>query len=328
MCTLRSVNIASFPQEGREWKPDPSTINLGPIPPFEDKIIKEDGRYRVWVDSLGITQMGFQDDWKDGWSGFATRVFMDFPVKNWKDFLQMKKRYNPKDFRRYPKNWDEIVKTYGKRDYPLSVEIGGPFWWTRDMVGLKKIMTGIYKEPDFIKEIMDFCAEFHMEALKKALEDVNVDYVMLNEDVGYKKGPMIGPEAVKKFMGPAYREIVKFFQDRDVKVIGVDSDGNVEPLIPVWLELGINCVSPCEVASGMDVVKLGKQYPRLVMIGGIDKRELAKDKKAIEKEVLYKVPTLVERGGYFPGVDHAVPPDISLENFKYFISLLKKICDG
>jgi uroporphyrinogen decarboxylase len=62
------------------------------------------------------------------------------------------------------------------------------------------------------------------------------------------------------------------------------------------------------------------------MSGGIDKRELAKDKAAIEREVMRKVPPLVERRGYFPGVDHAVPPDVPLENYKHFISLLKKIC--
>jgi uroporphyrinogen decarboxylase len=62
------------------------------------------------------------------------------------------------------------------------------------------------------------------------------------------------------------------------------------------------------------------------LTGGIDKRELAKDKAAIRKEVMRKVPPLVKRKGYFPGVDHAVPPDISLENFKYFVSLLKETC--
>jgi len=214
-CTLRSVNITSYPWEGFEWKLD-----------------------------LGVTQMGFQSDWKDGWSGFATRVFIEFPVKNRKDFLEMKKRYNPKDPERYPKNWSKIAKANRKRDYPLSVNIRGPFWWTRDMIGLNRIAIGIYKEPEFIREIMDFCAEFHVEALHRALEDVDVDYVIVSEDMAYKKGPMIGPETVKKIMGSAYREIVKFFRGHGVKVIGVDSDGNVEPLIPVWLELGINCITP------------------------------------------------------------------------------------
>jgi len=325
--TLRSVNVTSYPSEGFEWKPSPSAIDIGPIPPFEYRIIKEDERYRVWVDSLGVTQRGFQDDWKYGWSGFATRVFMDFPVKNRKDFLEIRKRYNPKDPKRYPKNWDEMARTYRKRDCPLSANMRGPFWWTRDMVGLNKIAVGIHTEPEFIKEIMDFCAEFQVETLHRAFDDVDVDYIIMSEDMGYKNGPMIGPEAVKKYMGSAYREIVKFLRDHGVKVIGVDSDGNVELLIPVWLEFGINWISPCEVAAGMDVVELGKKYPRLVMSGGIDKRELAKDKSAIEREVMYRVPPLIKRRGYFPGVDHAVPSDVSLENYKHFVSLLKKLCE-
>ncbi|RLI36811.1 hypothetical protein DRO55_02745 [Candidatus Bathyarchaeota archaeon] len=325
-CTLGTRGITSYPSEGFEWSPSQHAVNLGPIPPFEYKILHEDERYRIWVDSLGVTQLGFQDDWKHGWSGFATRVFMDFPVKNWKDFEEIKKRYNPRDPRRYPKNWDRIAKAYKKRDFPLCILIRGPFWWTRDMVGLKGIATGIYREPELIKEIMDFCAEFHIETLHRALDDIGGEYVILNEDMGYKKGPMIGPEAVKKFMGEAYRELVKFFNDHGIKVILIDSDGNVEPLIPVWLELGINGITPCEVAADMDVVKLGRQYPNLILMGGIDKRELAKGKEAIERELMYRVPPLVERKGYFPGVDHAVPPDISLENFKYFVSLLMKLC--
>ncbi len=325
-CATRLRGLASGPAEGFKWEPSPNAVNMGPIPPFEYRIISEDERYRVWVDSLGVTQRGFQDDWKDGWSGFATRVFMDFPVKNRADLLEMRKRYNPKDPLRYPKNWSDFVKPFKNRDYPVSVTVSGPFWWTRDKIGLKRIATGLYREPELVKDVMDFCAEFYTETLQKALEDIEVDSVTINEDMGCKGGPMIGPGTMKKYMGPAYRMFTKFFRDHGVKVIIVDSDGNVEPLIPVWLELGINGITPCEVASDMDVVKLGRQYPNLILVGGIDKRQLAQGKDAIKKEVMYKVPPLVKRRGYFPGVDHAVPPDISLDNYRYFVSLLKELC--
>jgi len=325
-CILRMRGITTFPQEGFEWTPDPSSINIGPLPPFKHRIIREDERYRFWIDCLGITQMGFRDDWKNGWSGFATRVFIEFPVKNRRDFLEIKKRYDPKDPRRYPKNWGELVRAYRRRDYPLGATIRGPFWWTRDMIGLKGIAVGIHREPEFIEEIMDFCADFHIEVLHRALDDLDLDFVLMSEDMAYKKGPMISPDAVRKYMGSAYKRMIKFFRDHSVKVIGIDSDGNIEPLIPIWLEFGINWITPCEVAAGMDVVKLGESYPRLVMSGGIDKRELAKDRRAIENEVMHRVPPLIERRGYFPGVDHAVPPDVSFKNFKYFVSLLKEIC--
>ncbi len=325
-CTIGSVGIASYPGEGFDWKPGPSSINLGPTPPFEYKILRADERHRVWRDSLGIVQMGFQEDWMDGWSGFATRAFMDFPVKNMRDFLRMKKRYDPKDPKRYPENWDELAEAHQKRDHPLSVVIRGPFWWTRDMTGLRKIATGIYKEPELIRKIMDFCADFQTGVLDRALDTVDVDYVIVAEDMGYKNGPMIGPETMREFMGHAYRAITDFFRGHGVRTILVDSDGYVEPLVPVWLELGINGTTPCEVAAGMDVVKLGEEFPKLVIMGGIDKRKLARGKEAIREEVMYKVPPLVKRKGYFPGVDHAVPPDISLENFRYFVELLRQLC--
>jgi uroporphyrinogen-III decarboxylase len=76
----------------------------------------------------------------------------------------------------------------------------------------------------------------------------------------------------------------------------------------------------------MDVAKLGKRFPRFVLMGGLDKTKLARGKEAIREEVLRKVPPLVKRGGYFPGVDHAVPPDISMENYAYFVSLLRELC--
>jgi uroporphyrinogen decarboxylase len=325
-CTIGSRSFVTYPSEGFAWKPNPNAVNLGPDPPFEHRVLESDERYRIWTDSLGITQRGFQEDWKDGWMGFATRVFMDFPVKTREDFERIKRRYDAADPDRYPSDWDRIAAEFRDRDYPVCVTIRGPFWWTRDMTGLKKIVTGIYREPEFIKELMDFCAEFQIQVLERAFTDVEVDAVILNEDMGYKNGPMIGPDSVMEFMGEAYKMMSDFLRGHGVRVILVDSDGNCEPLIPVWLKLGINGITPNEAMAGMDVVKLGRRFPHLVMMGGIDKTRLARGREAIREEVMYKVPPLVKRGGYFPGVDHAVPPDISLENFSYFVSLLRELC--
>jgi len=325
-CGLNSKDITSNPSEGFAWKPSERAVNLGPIPPFPVRVLRENGRYRIWVDSLGITQKGFQDDWRNGWSGFATRVFIDFPVKNKRDFEDIKRRYNPKSPERYPKNWKKLVKEYKRRDYPLGASIRGPFWWTRDMMGLKGMLMAIYKEPELVNEIMEFCAEFHIEALLRALEDVELDYVMINEDMGYKKGPMISPKTFRRFMSHPYKRLTDFFRSHGIMVIIVDSDGNVESLIPLWLEAGVNGLSPCEVAAGMNIVDLRKKYPRLVIMGGLDKRELAKDRESIRREICSKVPFMVGKGGYFPAVDHATPPDVSLKNFEYFVSLLKNIC--
>jgi len=106
----------------------------------------------------------------------------------------------------------------------------------------------------------------------------------------------------------------------------VDSDGNIDELIPLWLEGGVNGFLPMEVAAGMDAVALRKKYGKnLILIGNIDKRALIKNKEAIRKEVMSKVPYLLSQGGYFPTIDHAVPPDVPFENYMYYLQFLRKI---
>jgi len=325
-CNLRSVNITSYPSEGFKWAPSDTLLNLGPIPPFKYRVIREDERYRVWVDSLGVTQLGFQDDWRNGWSGFATRTFIDFPVKSRDDFEKIKKRYDPNSRERYPAKWPSLVERLRERDYPVAMTLRGPFWWTRDMMGLEGMLLAFYRDSSLVEDVLEHYLEFHLRVLPRALEEVEVDYVVFNEDMAYKAGPMISPGMFRDYMSPVYSEICRMLRSHGVEVLVVDSDGNAEPLIPELIRAGVNGITPCEVAAGMDVLELRRKYPRLVLFGGIDKRRLARSRRDIEKEVYRKVPPLVETRGYFPGVDHAVPPDVSFQNFSYFVSLLKKIC--
>jgi len=76
----------------------------------------------------------------------------------------------------------------------------------------------------------------------------------------------------------------------------------------------------------MDVVAMRKKFGRnLIIEGGIDKRVLSKGKKEIEEEVNKKVPELLKDGGYFPGIDHSLPPDVPLENYLYYLKLIREI---
>jgi len=146
------------------------------------------------------------------------------------------------------------------------------------------------------------------------------------EDMCYKTGPLISPAMVRKFMMPRYKKITDLLHSYGVDVIFLDSDGNVEQLIPLCLEVGINLIWPFEVAAHNDAVALRKKYGKnLILSGTIDKRALAKGRGAIREEVMSKVPFLLEQGGYFPSVDHLVPPDVTFENYCYYINLMREI---
>ena len=98
----------------------------------------------------------------------------------------------------------------------------------------------------------------------------------------------------------------------------VDSDGDVTQLIPFFIEGGVDGILPFEVAAGMDIRKVRQEYPDLLIAGGIDKREIAKGKEAIDRELESKIPFMAQSAGYIPYIDHSIPPDVSFENFIYY----------
>ena len=63
----------------------------------------------------------------------------------------------------------------------------------------------------------------------------------------------------------------------------------------------------------------------MILSGAIDKRTLIKGKEAIREEVMSKVPFLLEQGGYLPTIDHWVPPDVTFENYCYYINLMREV---
>lgn len=141
-----------------------------------------------------------------------------------------------------------------------------------------------------------------------------------------KTGPLCSPEQFREFMLPCYQKVTGYLRSQGIDILMVDSDGNNDLIVPLWLEGGVNGLYPLEIASDTDPIALRKKYgKKLVMFGGIDKRVLAKDKAAIEEHVLSFVPWMISQGGFTPFPDHLVPPDVPFKNFKFYWDLVKKI---
>jgi uroporphyrinogen decarboxylase len=104
----------------------------------------------------------------------------------------------------------------------------------------------------------------------------------------------------------------------------VDSDGLVDELVEVMFHHGVNSFFPFEVQAGNDAAAYRRRYPSMSVWGGLDKRALAADKTAINRE-LDRATELFSLGGYVVGFDHAIPPDVPWENFRYFVEELKTI---
>ena len=90
----------------------------------------------------------------------------------------------------------------------------------------------------------------------------------------------------RTFLTPRYKRVTKFLRDKGVDIGIVDTDGDCWELIPLFLEAGITGLYPFAVQSGMDIVEVRKKYPRLQIIGGLNKEAIAKSHQSIDEELI------------------------------------------
>jgi len=300
-------------------QPDMDTgVSFRMIPTFEEKVLEHRNGHYVVQDWMGaITEISDEYDYSyiRNPVDFVTRKWHKFPVETRDDWEEMKPRFDPKHPERYPADFDERCAALRQRDYPLTVNLNGPFWQLREFCGFERLCTMMLTDPGFVHEMARFWAAFCVAALKRLLERVTPDSLHFSEDMAFKEHPMISPEMTREFCAPCYRDIIDEAKGAGVPVIALDSDGRVDLLIPVWLECGINCVDPMEVAAGNDIVALRARYgKRLAFCGGIDKRAMAAGGGTLKAE-LARIQPVIESGGYIPGCDHGVPPDVPWANY-------------
>lgn len=292
-----------------------------PLPLFEREVYEEDEVNIIFKREYDGKIVKTRKD------GTSMPFFMEYPVKNRKDFEDIKYRFDPENPGRIPDSFEKKIEEYKKRDYVLQTggtPFSGFFSILREMMGVEATLLNFYDDPEFIVEMLEFFTDYHIRLNKKVASKVDVDYVYIWEDMSYKNGPLISPAFFKEFILPYYKKFTSSMGQYGIKNFFVDTDGNFESLIPLFMEGGVTGIFPFEVRAGMDVEKIRGKYPDLIIMGGIDKTALSRDKGAIKKEV-EKAKRTIATGGYIPYTDHAVPPDVSFENYKFFRKELAQV---
>ena len=246
-------------------------VSLWFEPPFTEVMLEDHGDWAIVRNSYGVVER----NWKDR-SGFP--CWIRGPVENREDWERIKaERLRPILADRVPENWSTLVEEFRDRDYPLWLGDfpAGFYGGARQLLGQEQVLTAFYDTPQLIRDIMDDLADYYVALYDQVLQEIDVDACFIWEDMCYKNGPLISPAMMREFMLPNYKKLTGCMRDHGIKVIMVDTDGDARAIIPLFIEGGVNVVMPCEVNAAMDVVELREAFPRLGLIGGIDKTKIA-----------------------------------------------------
>ncbi len=329
----------TWPETAERWSReggyDPATTDFGcdrwvieyswfmPHPPFERKVVEDDGEHVTYVDAQGIVLREMKTNPLS-----SMPQFLRYPVATVADFRKYwRERMQPDLAARIGPQWRAQLRRHRDRDYALVViadRWGGFFGSLRNLVGVERLCELFYDDPAFVDEMMEADAEFLIAMLDQMLQETTIDVFGFWEDMAYRTSTLLSPAMAKRHMLPRYRKVVDFGRSRGVRLFGLDSDGQIDPLIPVWMDAGIDILYPFEVQAGMDVLAVRKKYGKSLRIwGGVDKRVLAETPAAIDAE-LRRIAPLIQDGGYVPMLDHSATPNIPYKNYCYFMERLPR----
>jgi uroporphyrinogen-III decarboxylase len=246
-------------------------------------------------------------------------------IKNDVDFERIKQFLYPADA--VSKIKDTLIslkKAHEAGETMIWLNMNGFFWHPRELLGVENHLYAFYDEPELMHKINQYNCDFIIKVIKDFCCYIKPDYFSFAEDFSYNHGPMLSKELFEEFIKPYYQQVLKETNSRGITTI-VDTDGFVEPMIDWLVDAGIQGIFPLERQSGVDVVRIKKNYPNFILIGGYDKMVMKHGEDAMRQEFERILPAM-KAGGYIPGTDHQTPPDVSLDNYRIYLKLLKEYC--
>ncbi|MCD6352224.1 MAG: hypothetical protein J7M26_08900 [Armatimonadetes bacterium] len=231
------------------------------------------------------------------------------------EFLYPREAFNKK----LVEGWAEQQAT---GELVVWITLEGFFWFPRTLLGIERHLYSFYDEPELLHRMNTDLLEFNLHVLDEFCELCVPDFMTFAEDMSYNHGPMLSREHFDEFVAPYYRQITPVLHERGILPF-VDTDGNVTDLVPWMQEVGVRGFLPLERMAGVDVNQLRRDYPDLLMIGAFDKTVMHLGEEAMRAEFERLMPVM-KSGGYIPSVDHQTPPEVSLEDYRLYLRLLRE----
>lgn len=228
---------------------------------------------------------------------------------------------------RVPWQWLEKIPAPEQRDHPIGLHCGSLWGRIRDITGLVGLSYMMADDPDLVEDMLDMTGELCYQGVKAILEKYDkFDFIHFWEDIAYRAGPLVSPTFFYKKVGPYYKRITDLGKAHGIDICSLDCDGQIDKLIPTWVDNGVNTMFPIEVGVwGANIAPWRAKYGKeLRGVGGVTKTMFGKERAVIDTEI-ERIKPLVELGGYVPCLDHRIPEDAVWENVQYYCDRMHQV---
>lgn len=253
---------------------------------------------------------------RDGWFFDIDRETMplcetDDPADIEKFFATLEPRIS--DHRKEPV-LAELRRRHQENTYAIFGDFPTAIFECWQFRGFENFLTDLLANPEFAETLMRVHAEYWLNYWTPVFEEAGdlIDLVFVSDDLGTQTGLIVSEEDYVDLVKPVHKAVWGELKRRlpNTKLF-LHTDGAVEPLIPHFIELGVDILNPIQFsASGMDLAHLKKTYGSDIVFYGAgidtqhDLQRLSPDQ--VRDRARRNIEILAPGGGYVFAAVHDI----------------------
>lgn len=192
--------------------------------------------------------------------------------------------------------------------------------------GLEQLFMDLSLDPEFVCALMDKLTDIAIQLIQAGLKACGKYLQILRlagDDMGYQRGTLLSPTMFRQIVKPRfarlYREAKRLFHQYNPNgKLMAHTDGDVYPLIPDYIEMGLDVLNPVQpYVAEMEHSRLKREFgDRLCFHGGMDLQHVMPFGKPdeVRAEAIKVMHALGSGGGFILAPTHYLLADVPPEN--------------
>ncbi|MBC7287377.1 MAG: hypothetical protein H5T86_04890 [Armatimonadetes bacterium] len=216
---------------------------------------------RTGQDVVGVG-FGWRPGCVYGTASDGSYHYLDGSIRTWEDVRSLE----PPDVSADLARLEEMLEIAADSTLGVYAMVSSIFDGTYLAMGLETFSIALYEDRPLVEALMDTLTDFFRGLMEKLAEYDEVRIVQINDDIARKGGLWIRPELFREMFVPRMRHILEPLHAAR-KRLTFHTDGTLDEVIPVLVELGFRAVHPCEYAAN-DIRDLKNKFGGKICLHG------------------------------------------------------------
>jgi uroporphyrinogen decarboxylase len=218
----------------------------------------------------------------------------------------------------------ELAESYRAAGYAVMLKdpFAGIFEMSQRIVGMENLMIMMALNPKVAGALFDKLLELKLSFWEMALPQLGdvVDVVSYADDYGTQESQLISPAMFREQIKPRLKILFQRFQDLAPNAARFfHSCGNVRPLLPDYIEIGVEVLNPVHIrARGMEPAALKREFGTDLVFwgGGVDTQGVLPHgtPQEVKDDVRRNIEALAPGGGFVFNTVHNIQADVPPQN--------------